>query len=126
MRSKVCYILIILLMICLIPIRTFAGTAIDDVLGDGDTFISHADSADTVINTSKLQSFSGDVFNLILAIGMVIAVIVGIVLGIQFMISSVEEKAKVKEILIVYVIGCAVLFGAFTIWKIVIGILGNV
>ncbi len=126
MKNKVINIVMLVVIICIIPITSFADTAIDDVVSGGDNFISHASSPDTVINIASLQGFSKDVYNLILSIGMVVAVIVGTVLGIKFMISSVDEKAKIKETLIVYGIGCAVLFGAFTIWKIVMAILGNV
>ncbi len=30
---------------------------------------------------------------------------------------SVEAKAQIKEKLIPYVVGCAIMFGAFGIWK---------
>lgn len=126
MKNKFINILMLVVIICVIPITSFAGTAIDDVVSDGDSFLDHASSPDTVINITELSDFSGDVYNLILSIGMVVAVVVGSILGIKFMISSVDEKAKIKETLIVYGIGCAVLFGAFTIWKIVMAILGNV
>lgn len=62
-------------------------------------------------------------YNTLLLIGMVIAVIIGTIIGIKFMLSSVEEKAKVKEILLVYFIGCIVLVGAFSIWKIILTIM---
>ena len=62
-------------------------------------------------------------YNIFLGVGMVIAVIVGIILGIQFMTSGSEEKAKIKESLIGYVIGCIVVFGAFGIWKLAIMII---
>lgn len=42
--------------------------------------------------------------------------IVGTILGIQFMVASAEDKAKVKEAIVPYVVGCIVIFGAFTIW----------
>lgn len=64
-------------------------------------------------------------FNSLLTIGTVAAVIVGAVLGIQFMVGSVEQKAKIKDSLIPYVAGCIVIFGAFGIWKLVITILNN-
>lgn len=48
--------------------------------------------------------------------------IVGTILGIQFMIASAEEKAKVKETLVPYIVGCIVIFGAFTIWSIVVNL----
>ena len=36
------------------------------------------------------------------------------------MVSSAEDKAKVKEALVAYVISCIVLFGAYGIWSIVV------
>ena len=38
------------------------------------------------------------------------------------MISSVEEQAKIKELLVPYVAGCIVIFGAFGIWKLAVNI----
>jgi hypothetical protein len=49
--------------------------------------------------------------------------LVGVILGIQFIVSATEGKAKIKEKLIPYCIGCIVVFGAFGIWKLVINIL---
>ena len=37
----------------------------------------------------------------------------------------INERAKVKEVLIPYIAGCIVIFGAFTIWKIIVTILQN-
>lgn len=48
--------------------------------------------------------------------------IVGTFIGIQFMVASAEDKAKVKEALVPYIIGCAVVFGAFTVWSIAVNI----
>lgn len=47
---------------------------------------------------------------------------VGTIIGIQFMLASAEDKAKVKEALVPYVVGCFVIFGAFTIWSTVVNI----
>ena len=41
------------------------------------------------------------------------------------MIASAEDKAKIKEAMIPYVLGCIVIFGAFGIWKLAITILNN-
>ena len=62
-------------------------------------------------------------FKLLMAIGIVVMILVGTIIGIQFMVASAEDKAKLKETLIPYVIGCAVIFGAFTIWSIAVNIL---
>ena len=51
------------------------------------------------------------------------AVIIGLIIAIQFMTGSVAQRAKVKETLIAYVVGCVVVFGAFTIWALVVNII---
>ena len=57
---------------------------------------------------------------MLVSIGIAVMLIVGTIIGIKFMIASAEEKAKVKEALIPYVVGCAVILGAFTIWEVVV------
>ena len=39
------------------------------------------------------------------------------------MTDSAAEKAKTKEMLIPYIAGCIVVFGAFGIWKLVVNLL---
>ena len=62
---------------------------------------------------------------ILLGIGIALALMIGMYLGIKFMISSAEDKAKVKEALIPYIAGCVVVFGAFTIWRLVILLLSG-
>lgn len=80
----------------------------------------NGDAVGATIDEAQLQSTSEDLFKLLTAIGILVIFIVGTIIGIQFMIASVEDKAKVKETLVPYVIGCAVILGAFTIWSIVV------
>ena len=53
----------------------------------------------------------------------IVAVFVGAILGIQFIIGGATAKAEIQKALPPYLIGCAVAFGAFFIWKIVVIIL---
>ena len=95
---------------------------IDSTIKGADDFISKAET-DKVIDDGKLQTNIKDIYNIVLAIGTVIAVIWGLIIGINFMLGSVEEKAQVKESLISYIIGCVIIFGAFGLWKIVMVVL---
>ena len=72
------------------------------------------------INSTELNRPSSEVYNILTSLGMIIAVVVGIVLGIKYMIAGADEKAEVKETLLPYIIGCVVTFGAFGIWRILI------
>lgn len=73
----------------------------------------------------KLKQDSSSIFSFLVAIGTALTVIVGAVLGIQYMVASAEDKAKVKEKMIPYVVGCIVIFGAFSIWYLVVNVLGR-
>ena len=93
----------------------------DDFISDGE---SSSDS--TAIDTDDMQEMSNMLYNAFLIIGIIIAVIIGLVIGIKFMTGSVAEKAEVKKTLVPYIAGCIVIFGAFTIWRMVINLLNNV
>ena len=121
MKRKIFFILIIfILMIC--STHIVQATTISNIIQGADGFITNGSSTD-VIATDKLKSASDIIYNILLILGTIIAVIVGVVLGIQFIMGSVEQKAKVKDSLIPFIVGCVVIFGAFEIWKLVITIL---
>lgn len=96
-----------------------------DIISDANNFINAGKNEDSKIDTDKIQTASNTLYNILLSIGIVIAVIVGMYLGIKFMMSSAEDKAKVKESLIPYIAGCVVIFGAFIIWKLAILLLNG-
>lgn len=80
---------------------------------------------ETTIDEGELHNNSNLLYNLLLAFGIIVAVVVGMVLGLQFMVASVEEQAKIKEALVAYVAGCVVVFGAFGIWRLAVKVLSN-
>lgn len=100
---------------------------LDDLITDAESFLESAEADGVgVLETTNLQNFSKSLYNILLAVGIVVAVIVGALLGIKLMVSSVEEKAEVIKLIMPYVVGCIVIFGGFTIWKILVEILSNV
>ena len=97
---------------------------LEQSMTDADDFIT--DGSNDKLDMQDFQTQFGDIYNIVLQIGVGLAVIVGIVLGVKFILSSVEGKAEVKKMLITYVISCTVIFGSFGIWKIVVTILQTV
>lgn len=105
---------------------TSSSSSIDDAINDANDFVKQAESDIGIVEESSLQKFSNSFYNIFLIVGTAIAVIVGIVIGITYMLGSIEEKADIKEMLIPYAVGCTVIFGAFGIWKMVIEIMNNI
>ena len=122
------YFKIILIAILLITIfsmhysTTYAST-FGDIVSGADDFIHDANS--TPILQENIENLSDILYNTLLIIAVAIAVIVGIILGIQFITGSVEQKSKIKESLIPYFVGCAVIFGALGIWRLTITIFSS-
>lgn len=98
----------------------------DEVIKEGGDFITTGKEQGSKIDANNLKKASDTLYNILLTLGIIIAVGVGIYLGIKFMLSSAEDKAKVKESLIPYIAGCVVVFGAFIIWKLAITLLGQI
>ena len=94
----------------------------DQIVSDANDFVSNADISNTVDQQDFEEGIS-KIYNILFAIGMVIAVIWGVILGIKFLYDSTEGKAEIKEQLLPYVIGVFIIFGAFGIWKIVLEIM---
>ena len=100
--------------------------AVDEIFKDGDNFLSAGDEPEKAIDTTKLEETSKKIYKTLLTIAICVSVLVGAALGIQFMLGSVEGKVKVQEALVPYIVGCFVVFGAFTIWSIAINIGNNI
>lgn len=95
----------------------------DDIILSGINFVSAGrDDKHNYVNQENLKSASDSIYHTFFIVGFILTTIIGVVLGIQFIVSGVEGQVKVKEALIPYVIGCVVIFGAFGIWKISISI----
>ena len=118
-KKKISLIIFILILLFSINIKTYA---IGEIISNGDSFLSAAKPQNVSMDIADIQEASGYLYNVLLSLGVVIAVIVATILGIQFMLSEAEGQAKVKEMLIPFVIGCIVVFGGFEIWKIALTI----
>ena len=81
---------------------------------------SKIDGKDNKVNVTKVQSVGNQIATIIRNVGIVLAVLILMVLGIKYMMGSAEEKAEYKKTMIPYLIGAVVLFGASAIATMVI------
>lgn len=110
-----------------------AESDIDSIISQGSSFINKGKKGETkdgkkieTIDGKVFKAGVGNVYNVLLIIGIVASVIISGIMGIRIMIGSAEEKAEIKEQMIPYIIGCAVMFGALGIWKMAMAIAGAI
>lgn len=74
-----------------------------------------ADLKPNAEDTEGITELGQKLMGILSTIGIVLAVLVLMVLGIKYMMGSAEEKAEYKKTMIPYVVGAILIFGASTI-----------
>ena len=95
-KYKIIYIILLISLIISIT-NTSYGFGIENLKGTG-------------VATSELKQAGNNIVGVITAVGVVVSVIVLIIIGIKYMMGSVEEKAEYKRTLMPYIIGAACVF----------------
>ena len=107
----------------LIPNYTEAATP-SEIIDRATGFLNSGDQIDDeVFKHDETKKAIDEMYYSALAIGIVLAIFVGMVLGIKFITGGVSEKAKIKDSLIPFAIGAIVIFGAFGIWRLVLNVM---
>ena len=114
----------ILIIFLIFFVCGFKVYATDSIIQGADEFLEKGD--EYILNMSSIKKVSDTLFNIFSILGTAFVVIVGAILGIQFITASPEGKAEIKEKLIPYTVGSVVIFGAVGIWNIAIGIMKNI
>lgn len=122
------FMIIFAIIIMANPMKSMATHTPAEIISEADDFIAEGKKGEIIGNISQqsLKNMSDTIYNILLGLGIIVAVVVASMLGIKFMTGSVEEQAKVKESLIPFIIGCVVVFGAFGIWKVAVNLLSGI
>lgn len=130
MNTKIKMLIIILISMILIfslPTYSKAELSIDSIFSNADDFLAQeSQSSAQGIEESELKDISDTVSGILLTIAVAVTFITIGVMGVNFAIQAADEKAKVKESMVPWVIGILVSFGAYGIWKFVMNIFYNI
>ena len=81
-------------------------------------------------NTSDAQNdvmnIGNQIIGIITTVGVVVAVVILLVLGIKYMMGSASEKAEYKKTMIPYLVGAILIFGASAITKVVVSLASGI
>ena len=113
-------VIIITLLTVIIPTYSYADNSLDSLgLDDLD------DYKGTNPGSVKLKSKANIIFSHLRTIGIVVSVVALIVIGIKYMMGSVEEKATYKQTLLPYLVGAILLFTGSFIPQMIYDIMQN-
>ena len=93
-----------------------------DIPGKIDQIAQGNSSADT----TKVVNLGATIVTIMQTVGIVVAVVVLLILGIKYMMGSAEEKAEYKKTMIPYLVGAILIFASTTIVNVVYNIANGV
>ena len=73
----------------------------------------------TSVQTNDLTNVGNNIVTIIQVVGIVIAVIVLLVIGIKYMIGSASEKAEYKKTMIPYIVGALLIFAGTSLVRVI-------
>lgn len=112
-------ILSIILVVAII-ILAVASTVVSAI--DIEQAIQTISEGNSNANADKVVGLGATIVTIMQTIGIVVAVVILLVLGIKYMMGSAEEKAEYKKTMIPYLVGAILIFASTTIVNVVYNI----
>ena len=111
-------LLLVVMLVTSIAGTVFADTTtnvLDKLKGDSNT-----------VNSDDLTKVGNNIVTIIQVVGIVIAVIVLLVIGIKYMIGSASEKAEYKKTMIPYIVGALLIFAGTSLVRVIYSLSSSV
>lgn len=103
---------------------SFLSTAVLAAPVDPDNIISSMGNSSTDA-PATLTDLGGKVLSILQIAGIIIGTIILVVLGLKYMMGSLEEKAEYKKTMIPYLVGAVIIFAAPSLAKGIFTLIGN-
>lgn len=116
-------ILIALMVLNIISNIALASNTTGDPLDIGSKITEIGKGNNT--DTTKISTIGKTIVTIMQVIGVVVAIVILLVLGIKYMVGSAEEKAEYKKTMMPYVIGAFMIFGATTIVNVLYSVISG-
>lgn len=103
------------LLLTIMLVASIAGT----VLAVDPNTVLNGLNGNGNVQTNDLTKVGNNIVTIIQVVGIVIAVIVLLVIGIKYMIGSASEKAEYKKTMIPYIVGAVLIFAGTSLVRVI-------
>lgn len=112
---------LVIMMTLLIALTTISNAGGIDAAGLAGQLTGSTSGAQ-----QDVMNIGNQIIGIITTVGVVVAVVILLVLGIKYMMGSASEKAEYKKTMIPYIVGAILIFGASAITKVVVGLASGI
>lgn len=127
---KVCKVIVIIFIIVSIYSTVYNVNA-RDIWSQANSFINSGASGGNGLIEKYFKNLKedtakgkfGSVLGFLWGLGLLTIFVSSVVLGIRYMLVNPNERSRIKQATFPYIIGVVIIFGALSIWKLIIQIL---
>ena len=119
-KKKIYIIIFVIMILAMLVIPSYCSAS--GMLEDLNSFKPSGPDEDDV---NIISTKAGGIYQTLIVIGVVVGAITILVIGIKYMVGSVEQKAEYKKTMIPYLVGAAMIMGISTILGVFSGIMEN-
>ncbi len=126
MKSKILKIVVTIVMLfSILPVvetNVYASTLFGNIQSSAENFLQTGKNNQKIdATTAKTKILQ--IANMLVAIATVVFLIVGGIMGVQYMLDGANERAQLKQKLIWFVIAVAIVYGSAGIFNIAVSIM---
>ena len=110
------------LLLTIMLVASIAGT----VLAVDPNTVLNGLNGNGNVQTNDLTKVGNNIVTIIQVVGIVIAVIVLLVIGIKYMMGSASEKAEYKKTMIPYIVGAVLIFAGTSLVRVIYSLSSSV
>lgn len=110
------------LLLAIMLVASIAGT----VLAVDPNTVLNGLNGNGNVQTNDLTKVGNNIVTIIQVVGIVIAVIVLLVIGIKYMMGSASEKAEYKKTMIPYIVGAVLIFAGTSLVRVIYSLSSSV
>lgn len=103
------------LLLAIMLVTSIAGT----VLAVDPNTVLNGLNGNGNVQTNDLTKVGNNIVTIIQVVGIVIAVIVLLVIGVKYMMGSASEKAEYKKTMIPYIVGAVLIFAGTSLVRVI-------
>ena len=111
------------LLLTIMLVASVAGTVL---AVDPNAVLNGITGNSNSVQINDLTKVGNNVVTIIQVVGVVVAVIVLLVIGIKYMIGSASEKAEYKKTMIPYIVGAVLVFAGTSLVKVIYSLANSV
>lgn len=124
MRNIIVFLISYIIILNFYTLKVYAEPSHSTELTDGPSTITSSDPSENPDyyhpktlspEEPEIQEKAGKILGYINNIGIVVSIITLVIIGIKYMLGSIDEKAEYKKTMIYYMLGALLLFSATTI-----------